>query len=158
MAMETSTANTTESVYGIKEWFDNFIASLRSDQIQLESNIATKDKKNLYAIMMEGDEDKIALSSRIHTSMHFIKRLLLNYLKNIYKDEINTIKLAFNLSDSKIHVWAEINDDDEKTEDYLLLLEARLNAEFEQFGICISSTIVEESDFLSIPSHYQNLD
>ncbi|MFW6369826.1 MAG: hypothetical protein ACOC10_01320 [Bacteroidota bacterium] len=156
--MELSTTNTTESIHGIKDWFDNFVASLRSDQVQLESDIATNDKKNLYAIMMEGDEDKIALTSRIQTSVYFIKRLLLKYLKNIKNDEITEVKLAFNLSDSKIHVWAEINDDDEKTEDYLFLLEARLNAEFEQFGICISSTIVEKSDRLTIPPHYQIFD
>ena len=61
------------------------------------------------------------------------------------------------LSDASVLVWAEIADDDELMEDQLRLAQAKINAQYSQYGFYLSSTIVEESDCMPIPSHYQPL-
>lgn len=67
------------------------------------------------------------------------------------------LKLALGLSESKILVWSEIKDDDEETEDALLLIEAKINGKYRPFGFYVNSTIIEESDRISIPPHYQTI-
>ena len=62
------------------------------------------------------------------------------------------------LSNSKLLVWSEIEDNDEDMEDALLIAEAKVNGKYQKDGFYINSTIVEKSDNLSIPNHYQILE
>ena len=62
--------------------------------------------------------------------------------------------MALDLSDSKILAWVELFDDDEESEDNLIISEAKVNAEFEKFGFKISTTYVEVCDKLNVPPHY----
>jgi hypothetical protein len=67
-------------------------------------------------------------------------------------------KLGLSYADSKIFVWAETKeDDDEETEDILLRIEAKITFKYFPKGFNLISTIVEKSDKLSLPNHYQNL-
>ena len=48
-------------------------------------------------------------------------------------------------------VWAEITDDDEDTENALLLTEAKVNAAYPNKGIHVSTFIVEERYGYPVP-------
>ena len=61
------------------------------------------------------------------------------------------------LSDSKILVWAVVDDNDEKTEDALIIAEAKVNGKYYEKGFYLNSTIIEKSDNLSVPPHYQKI-
>ena len=136
-------------------WFDEFIAGIRTHQLQLETNTASEPIKKLYEAIFSKNFDDVAVMNKINANQYFIKKAITEYLR-----EINSkfpLKLAFDLDDSEILIWAEIKDDDEEMENFLLLTEANINANYHKFGYDLTSTIVEERDSLSIPNHYSTL-
>lgn len=116
---------------------------------------ASKDTKLMYDTLIFGKETEIYNAGRVQSSMYFVKRMLKEYFDSIKDYSSKPLKLALELSDAKILVWAEIADDDEAAEDALILSEAKANGKFGEYGFHISSTIVEKSDSLPIPSQYQ---
>src|SRR5690606_7699731 len=98
------------------------------------------------------------LLNRDISSKIIIAKMLNDYFKNLYeRNVIESIKIALELSQSKVLVWAQIPKDDEKTEDSLILSEAAVNAIYSSFGFNIYSTIVEDCDELSVPPHYKEV-
>jgi hypothetical protein len=89
------------------------------------------------------------------SSMYFIQELLKTYIGELINYNKVPLEIAFDLSDAKILVWAKIHNDDESTEDALLLAEAKANAKFHDYGFFIYSTIVEDRDQQSVPPHYK---
>lgn len=99
----------------------------------------------------------MALTSRIQSSLHFLGQLIIDYVNELKERQVEPRQLAMDMSDASVLVWAEINDDDEPTEDQLRLAQAKINARYNQYGFYLTSTIVEQSDCLPIPSHYQSI-
>lgn len=156
MNSESKTTNsTTNNITNIKNlWFDEFIASIKTHQLQLETNTASDKLKQLYDLAMFGSDNDLAELSKIRANQHFTKKIIIEYLK-----EISTsmpLKLALDLEDSEVLVWAEIEDDNEEMENFLLMAEAKVNSLFHQYGYDLTSTIVEKRDNLSIPNHYSS--
>lgn len=139
----------------VRGWFEGFMHHLRSDYAMLEANVATPQKQAIYNALANGDAKDINMMSRAQSSMYFIEKLVVAYLNELQNRHSRPLKLSMDLSDAKILVWAEIKDDDEATEDQLRLSEAKVNAQFAQYGFHLTSTIVEQGDGLSTPSHYQ---
>jgi Mg2+ and Co2+ transporter CorA len=133
-------------------WFDEFIATIRTHQLQLETNTANSELENLYKIIFSGNTSQMAKLAKDNANQHFIKAMVLEYLKEIHNAMPN--KLAFDMNDNEVLVWAEINDDAEELENQLILAEAKVNAKYHQYGYDITSMITETSDYLSLPSHY----
>lgn len=140
-----------------ERWFDDFIAQLRSDQIQLDTSIASKEKQKFYDLMMTENQDEILMFGRNMSSMYFIRRMIMEYVDELQAMKCQPLRLSLNHSNSKILVWAEIDNNDEPTEDKLLIAEAKINAKYHNKGFYISSTIVEKCDSFPIPSQYQPL-
>lgn len=154
-----SRANQSDDKQGqnLDQWFGALIQELQTDHYLLKENIASKETKTFYDAMMSGNESSMAAQIRETSSRFFIKNIVFDYLSEIKTFNKIPVKLALGLSDSKILVWSEINDDDEATEDALLLAEARVNSKYQTRGFYINSTIIEKSDNLPIPPHYQNI-
>jgi len=141
----------------MRAWFDDLIGKLRADELSLESNMATEEQKQFYNTLLSGNEDEIHASARNSSSLYFIKNLVFDYFNELKSYNSRPVKLALDLSDAKILVWAEIEDNDEATEDALILAEAKANAKYSNYGFHISSTIIEKSDWLPVPPHYQSV-
>lgn len=141
----------------VDAWFDEMVANLRYDQALIENDIIEDDKRKVYNALISGDLDFTHGYARNASSAYFIAKMVNAYLKELVKSGSKPTKLALELSDSKILVWAEIANDDEVMEDALILTEAKTNARFSQYGFYISSTIVEACDSLSVPEHYRNV-
>jgi len=139
------------------QWFSSMIDHLRTDHFMLETNIASREKKEFYQAILENDSDKILTQMRRDSSQFFIKAIVFDYLSELKAANKNPIKLALGLSDSKILVWSEIKDDDEEMEDLLLITEAKINGKYHDKGFYINSTIIEASDKMPIPPHYQTI-
>lgn len=133
------------------EWFDGFIANLRSHQLQLETGTAPKETENVYKAIF-GDRVEFTYIVRKGTTQEFVKNIIYDYLKEI--DGMPVLRMAFNHTDSHVLVWAEIEDNDDQSEKELILAEARVNAKYHQYGFTISTTIIEKSDELDTPSQY----
>lgn len=152
-----NTSPTEEPALRLKKWFENFIDDIKVDKFLIETNVASEPKKRLYTAMSNGDEKFMNSTARTASSMFFIRNLL-----DVYFDELNERKrmpntLALSLSDSKILVWAVIEDGDFDTEKALLLSEAKANSKYFSDGFYITSTIIEKSDSLPIPTDYQQV-
>lgn len=148
-----ATLQTTQPLQTVNEaWFDEFIASVRTHQLQLETGTASQEIKQAYDLMINGSDNDLAYYSKASANRHFIRKLILDYIKSISSSM--PVKLAFDMDDSEVLVWAEIADDDEAAENFLLLTEAEVNAKYHQFGYDLTSTIVETRDSLPIPNHY----
>lgn len=139
------------------QWFESMINSIKVDQIQIQTNTASEEKTRLYNNLMEGKHSEMFSDMRNISSQFFIEELVKEYISELNSRNVQTNQLAFELSDAKVLVWAEINDFDEKSEDGLILAEAKTNALFSNYGFYISSTIIEKGDNLSIPPHYSSI-
>lgn len=154
MTTITNKTATPQVKDNVRQWFEDLIENLRIHQVSLETNTATKEREDFYKTLMEGSETDINSLSRTQSSMHFIKRVVIDYFDELYKYNKKPLKLALDFSDAKVLVWAEVTDEDEEAEDALLLTEAKVNAKFFSHGFHVSSTIVEKSDNVPVPPHY----
>jgi hypothetical protein len=138
-------------------WFSDFISHLNADHFMLETNTAAEDTKKFYEAFINEDEVTMFKLVRQQTSISFIKRLIYDYLKELKQRKI-PLRLALSLSDSKILVWAEIENDDDVAEDALLVAEAKINSVYSEYGFYIDSTILEQRDKMSmLPPHFQSI-
>lgn len=155
----TKTAENTASQQSNKQdqWFESMINTIKVDQLQLQTNTATEEKTRVYTNIIEGKHSENYLDMRNMSSQFFIEELVKEYISELSERKVSTNQLAFDLSDAKVLVWAEINDFDEESEDGLILAEAKTNSRFSNYGFHISSTIVEQGDNLSVPPHYSSI-
>ncbi|RAJ10503.1 hypothetical protein LX64_00106 [Chitinophaga skermanii] len=149
--------NSTSPQTSMQDWFNELIAQITTDKFLLETDTASTDKVLFYNTMMSGNELELSKMSRSMTTMVFLRNLIFDYLQFLNESAAKPIHLALDLSDSKILVWAEIENDDIAAEDNLILTEAKVNSKYAGYGFYISSTIVEKSDSQSVPPHYKQL-
>lgn len=143
---------TKQSESAIETWFDNFIATLRTHQVQLETQTADTELKKFYEAILGGNVDELAHLGKTAAQKYFIPRIVVDYIKLIASNK--PLKLAFDFNDSEVLVWAEIKDGEEKLEKALLKAEAHINSKYHSYGFDMESTIVESSDNLNVPNHY----
>lgn len=138
-------------------WFEKFLATIEIDRMMLETNTAGEEKRRMYDNLINNNSEEIFKEFRKSSSRLFIGKLVSEYVSLLLEKDVDLKKLAFELGDSKVLVWAEIKADDEDAEKNLLLSEAKVNYEFAEYGFHISSMIVEDCDQLPVPSHYHLL-
>lgn len=148
-ALQASQSNQT----GINDWFDSFVAMLRSHEVQLETNTAPDELKTFYENAISSNVEELVKFSKEKVQKFYITKMLVTYLEELKPNF--PPKLAFDLKDSEVLVWAEINEDDEEFETRLILTEAKVNALFHDHGYDVVTTIVENGDGISIPEQYQ---
>lgn len=141
----------------INTWFEHIIDDIRADHLMYTSGAVTKEKKEFYDGLILGKNEALFTDIRQSSSKYFISSIVKDYLQELKNHNSSPLHLAMALSDSKILVWAVIRDNDELTEDALLISEAKVNGKYYEKGFYLNSTIVEESDKLSTPPHYQNI-
>lgn len=141
----------------IAKWFDNFISHISVDRMMIETQTASVETDQFYRDMILENHTAMNSWARVNSTTYFIRKLVEDYLNELKAFRATPQKLAFDFSDAKILVWAQIADNDDLTEDALILSEAKANAKYSDNGFYVSSTIVEESDNLKIPSHYHQI-
>lgn len=139
------------------QWFDEIVSKLRVDQLLLQADVLERQKKEVYEAMINGNHDFMHRYARKNSSAFFIKNLIDSYFIQLSERKARPNRIALELSNSKVLVWAEIESDDELTEDALILSAAKVNFEFSKYGFHISSTIVETDDSFNVPKHYKEV-
>jgi len=146
------------AIEALKEREQELNKELESLRISINSLLSSSDqKKKFYDALIANDRDFMHSYARNASSAFFITNMVEAYFKELSKFESKPTKIALELSNSKILVWAEIKEDDESMEDALILTEAKINSYFYEYGFHISSTIIEDCDGLNVPSHYKNV-
>lgn len=134
-------------------WFDQLVATLRLHQIQLETETASTGLKQVYDLIFSGNADLMAKHNKDTAQKHFVGKIVYDYIQLLGKRQPH--KLAFDFNDSEVLVWAEIEDDDEEMEGFLIMTEAKINATYHDFGFDMTTMVVESCDQLPVPNHYQ---
>jgi hypothetical protein len=134
-------------------WFDEFVATLRTHELQLQTDTANPQLRKFYEGAFSGNTDQMAHFGKTIAQKHFVSLIIFDFLRSI--KEVGTSKLAFDYNDSEVLVWAEVEDDDEKSERALLIAQAKINAKFHPYGFDMETTIVEKGDRLKTPNHYK---
>lgn len=145
----TSNFSSTERSH----WFDSFIGTLRAHEMQLETQTATPQMQSMYQNLLSGNVESVILAGKQQAKEFFVTKIIVEYVTEI--QSIPLTKLAFDHNDSEVLVWIQISDDDTDSENKLILAEAKVNAKYHDFGYHICSVIVETSDELPVPNHYQ---
>jgi hypothetical protein len=136
-------------------WFENLIKSIEHDRTMLKTGLATKETEDFYSMLIEGNTTELIKKNREMFNQFLISKIIIDYVKLLAKEDVKPNKLAFDYSNSRVLVWAEVND--EKTEDDLILAQAEINAKYHEFGVNLSTSIVESEDKLIVPGHYREL-
>lgn len=145
-----------------QEFFDEirqlFAHQVRTDELLITTNTAPATTVKFYQDLRDRNFRAMTSTSRSATTWYFIKELLVDYLLALQPHTPQPRTLAVDFSDSKVHFWAEIADDDFLTKRALLRAQAQVNARYHPYGFHVSSMIVEASDHLSVPAHYHIFD
>ena len=141
----------------INDWFNLFISSIEVDKMMLEADVAPAEKREFYQNIISGNTYGVVTAMRFESTKFFIAQIVGDYIKELQAFQARPLKLAFDFSDAKILVWAEVKTDDEEAEDALILAEAKANEKYSGNGFFISSTIVEDCDNLPVPPHYRQV-
>jgi hypothetical protein len=139
----------SETPTSIEQWFDEIVASIRRDQLAIETGTAPQNTQILHRNLMDGNLKEHFRELVKGYNLEILHRMITDYMREIkdYKPR----KLAFELNGSEVLVWAEIADDDDTHEAKLIMAEARINAEYRHQGFDLTTTFVEQS---GIPNHY----
>lgn len=151
--MHLSPVNTAETSNG--EWFDSLIASIRADELQLDSGVASEEKMKMYQSFFNKDVFEMAKYNRQFLIRALVPSAINDFLSAL--DHRKPNKLAFSYTDSSLLAWVEIKEGNEEMEDLLIDAEAKINAKYHPFGFHMDSLVVEDSDSFEIPSHYKPL-
>lgn len=149
--------NCIENHQDTNQWFDEMVSNLKVDQLLMQADVLEQNKKEVYEAMISGNHEFMHDYARKTSSAFFIKNLIDSYFIELVERRAIPNRLALELSNSKVLVWAEINNDDDDMEDALILTAAKINNKFSKYGLHITSTIVEEDDNLIIPKHYKEV-
>ena len=139
-------------------WFDEIISKLRVDELLIKHKLLDKERSKMYKAFIKNDYLKIAQLTQEQLHKDLTKYIIYSYLDEIIKRNAKPKEIAFDYSSKGVLVWAVLNDNDEKSEDALILSEAKINYDLaDKFDYHISTTILEESDKISIPKQYKKL-
>lgn len=149
------TEQTSISTIGKDEWFDEIIHNLKVDKFTISAGVASEETNQFYDVLKSGDALEIYLLHKNLSEKLIIKNILNFYYHQLIEQNVDFEKVAFDFTNTELLAWFEIKDNDEQSEDKILMAEAITNAKFYQAGFTVSAMIVEKSDFIKIPSHYK---
>jgi hypothetical protein len=149
--------NNSKEIEQLEQWFDSFISSLEADKFLLKEDLASEETKALYKVVMEENLGEMMKISRNSSMMYFIQNMIKDFLIELKNKKVKYKKVALDLGSSKLLAWVELANDDDESEDGLIMAEAKLNAKYHTDGFHVSTTIVEERDSIPVPRHYHIL-
>jgi hypothetical protein len=142
----------------IEAWFDDFIGTLRADQVAMSMKVVDPEKEQFYKKMMSGDHTILVDALQQMVSQYYIPQIIATFLTEVNRRNVKYKKIAFDLRNrTTILFWGEIEDEDYDSEKGFILSEAKVNFNFSSTGFYMSSTIVESSDNHKVPSHYKEV-
>lgn len=141
------------------EWFSGLFHSLRTDKMLLDTGAASEDQQRVYETLMKNDYIASAAMSKEFANRILTREAVVSFVRQVLASQNKPKRLAFdfNTNESSLLVWAVVSDDNLGAERVLYLAEAKVNAALGDAGYRISTTVVEESDELPVPSHYEEL-
>lgn len=159
LSVMCSQTYSTSDCYDFKPWFINLIDKLKSRFSQQKNQVLNIPEEGSDIAFSHVVQD---FSMAMHQNRIASQKFFTSQILSVYIDEIRSLTsmpdlIGLAIGHNEILVWCQINDDDEEMENNLFLAEAKANAAQINSGISISTTIVERSEKIFMPSHYKTL-
>ena len=135
-------------------WFNDMVAQLRVDEIQLETNTASKEKRERYDVLMNSSPEDILQKQQEIVTRHFVTKLLVDFLRESKPHWPRISRLAASANDAEVLMWIELKAEDELLEDQLTMIEASVNSRYHDLGYDLDFMVVEAEDEIPVPEHY----
>jgi hypothetical protein len=91
--------NLTEEKNKTDVWFDDFVSSIRVDQLALETGVASEEQKHLYETLINGNIQDMMDTGMKTAQQYYIQNMLVDYIHLLKKfEEAPFLKLAVKLS------------------------------------------------------------
>lgn len=145
--------NKAEQSEKIPEFIDLIRFILNVDKESFQKGVLHPEQELLYTKLAEGDIEHILQANKEMYNKLVFKKLIEEYFSK-FKSIEKPLNLAVDFNNSNMLLWAEINDNDDELENQLILLQAEINAQYAPKGVNVKTTIIENSDNLSVPPHY----
>lgn len=144
-----------EILYTQEMMFDELIDTISQHKAMILNREAPEDMVKMYDLLRVGSRNQQShyINNQVH--IDFASQIIPDFLRESSMFTYN--KIAFDHSNNEILVWIELKDDDWESEKGFILAAAKVNAKFNKYGYDITITFVEESDGLSVPSHYHEI-
>ncbi|MGI4873423.1 MAG: hypothetical protein ACRYFX_19870 [Janthinobacterium lividum] len=139
------------------QWFSSIIHSLKTDKLLLDKNIAPTETKEFYDALINDDVITVGAKTKDAMNQLLTKQAVFTFITHLLKSGHLPQRLAFDVAHSSLLVWAVVADDDYESEKALYLAQAAVNTEFCRADYRVSATVVEVSDQLPTPSHYEEV-
>lgn len=140
------------------QWFNQFIHEIKADQLMYESDTLPGEVKETYDHLIKGDIEEAYKGMRDAMTRGISMGLVLSFLNELLgKRKSAPKKVAFHLAKAKVYAWIEIEDDNQEAEKAVFLSEAKVNFDFSDYNLSLSTTVVESSDEMEVPAHYQSV-
>jgi hypothetical protein len=139
------------------QWFSSMIHSLKTDKMLLDTDTASTQIKAFYDAIINDDVVAMGAQSKAAMNQLLTKQAVFTFFSHLLKSGHLPQRLAFDVAHSSLLVWAVVPDDDYDAEKALYLAQAAVNAELHQADYRVSATVVEVSDRLETPSHYEEV-
>ena len=146
------------AVFNKPELMDDFIAFLRTMQLQVETKTAPEEMNAFYNAMHTEDIGAIYKFNKEHLGNYLlgqVKDTFLSYYTN--STEIKSKKMAFKISDNLVYIWAEVEDFNTEMYKDLLIAAADTNRIFADLDLTVQVGIVEESDNCTMPNDFETV-
>lgn len=145
---------TSKGPESISEFLNEIIHKLQTDKLLNDTKTLDSEMLNFYTDLASGDTEKLLRMNKDAYLKQVYLRLIREYFSKLMQmDKPNSI--GVNFKNSNMLIWAEISDENEILEDNLIRLQAETNAMFQDSGLNVNTTIVESSDHLKMPPHYE---
>lgn len=155
----TKTMNVVSPVSSTEQPFEelisNFVSYMASEQLQLETNVASDEKRHMWESYFRGNMLPMMRESSKHWKPLINVQITVDFLKGIQSDSnISNPELYFRSSQNKVYIWAVVENNDEKSIDGIIGAVLDVNYHFKDLGVSLSPTIVERSQGIPVPDNY----
>jgi len=156
--MEPEIIITTNQETGFDYFIDQVAAYIKGEELEITSGVAPTQKKEIWEQIFKGNYLPMLKVNQNNNNEILGVQIALSFIQNLQAThKTKPHKLALSQKHNKVYIWAEIADGDDEMMESILAAVIDANFEHRDSGMSLSPMIVEQSDKLSVPSHFKVL-
>ncbi len=137
----------------IDSFFEKLKHLINVHHMELSKGVATAEVIELYTPLITGDTNTSLRRQKINADQNLSIITTTKFIAELFHQDPILSKLAINITNGKILVWAEVKDEDYSSLQKVLKAASIVNSR-DNYGFTIRPTVVEDTDEIEIPPHY----
>lgn len=138
-----------------REFFSDLVTHINLTEFLYSNKYMGEKEFEMWNSAINKNFDPMMIYNRKSSNLFCIQKAFKEFIVALKSEKDAKIKkLAVETSGSKLLVWAEVEDDDRASLRSILYADSVANLKIDELGYSISTTVVETSDEVPVPSHY----